>query len=84
MKVPARWGALPLIAAPLGAWALGLGEIEIQSALNQPFLAQIALETATVEELQGLSVTLASQETFERYGLDRPRVPVGIRVPRWS
>ncbi|WP_428099949.1 FimV/HubP family polar landmark protein [Candidatus Rariloculus sp.] len=72
MKVPARWGALPLIAAPLGAWALGLGEIEIQSALNQPFLAQIALETATVEELQGLSVTLASQETFERYGLDRP------------
>ena len=72
MRVPARWVALPLLAAPLGAWALGLGEIRIQSALNQPFEAQILLEDATPEELEGLSVALASQETFERYGLDRP------------
>ena len=32
MRVLARWGALPLLAAPLGTWALGLGEIELQSA----------------------------------------------------
>lgn len=72
MRVPARWVALPLFAAPLGAWALGLGEIQIQSALNQPFDAEILLEEATPEELAGLTVALASQETFERYGLDRP------------
>ena len=72
MRVPARWLALPLLAAPFGAWALDLGDIRIQSALNQPFEAEILLEAAAPEELQGLSVALASQETFERYGLDRP------------
>jgi pilus assembly protein FimV len=71
MRALARWGVAPLLAAPLGAWALGFGDIELQSALNQPFRAQIAL-VATPEELQGLHISLASPETFERYGLDRP------------
>ena len=56
MRVLARWGALPLLAAPLGTWALGLGEIELQSALNQPFQAEISV-SATPEEAQGLSVS---------------------------
>ena len=43
MRALARWGITPLLAAPLGAWAFGLGDIELQSALNQPFQAQIAL-----------------------------------------
>ncbi|HSN72883.1 MAG TPA: FimV/HubP family polar landmark protein [Steroidobacteraceae bacterium] len=34
--------------------------------------AQIELLSATPEELENLQVGLASQETFERYGLDRP------------
>jgi pilus assembly protein FimV len=71
MRAWARWGVTPLLAAPLGAWALGFGDIELQSALNQPFKAQIAL-IATPEELQGLHISLASPETFARYGLDRP------------
>ena len=71
MRALARWGVTPLLAAPLGAWALGFGDIELQSALNQPFRAQIAL-VASPEELQGLHISLASPETFERYGLDRP------------
>jgi pilus assembly protein FimV len=62
---------MPLLAAPLGAWALGFGDIELQSALNQPFQAQIVL-VATPDELQGLKVALASPEVFERYGVDRP------------
>ena len=72
MRVPVPWVALPLVAAPLAAGALGLGEIRIRSALNQPFDAVIVLEEATPEELENLSVALANQETFERYGLDRP------------
>lgn len=72
MRVPARWVALPLLAAPIGAWALGLGDIQIRSALNQPFEAHILLEEVAPGELEALSVALANQETFERYGLDRP------------
>ena len=72
MRIPARWVVLPLLAAPLGAGALELGEIDIRSALNQPFLARIGLQVEALDEREGLSVELASQETFERYGLDRP------------
>jgi pilus assembly protein FimV len=71
MRALARWGITPLLAAPLGAWALGLGDIELQSALNQPFQAQIVLVSATPEEVQGLQIALATRETFERYGLER-------------
>ena len=71
MRALARWGVTPLLAAPLGAWALGFGDIELQSALNQPFQAQIAL-VATPDELQGLKIALASPEVFDRRGIDRP------------
>jgi len=72
MRALARWGITPLLAAPVGAWALGLGNIELKSALNQPFQAQIEVVSATPDELQGLKVGLAPPEMFERYGLDRP------------
>ncbi len=71
MRARARWGITPLLAAPAGAWALGLGDIELQSALNQPFRAEIVL-SATTDEMQGLRVALAAPDTFDRYGLDRP------------
>jgi pilus assembly protein FimV len=71
MRARARWGITPLLAAPAGAWALGLGQIELQSALNQPFRAQIEL-SATTEELEGLRVALAAPDMFDRRGLDRP------------
>jgi len=54
------------------AWALGLGEIRLNSALNAPLRAEIELLSAAPEELDNLAVAMASQETFERYGLDRP------------
>ncbi|MBT8082081.1 MAG: LysM peptidoglycan-binding domain-containing protein [Gammaproteobacteria bacterium] len=54
------------------AWAIGLGDINLDSALNEPLRAEIELLSATPEELGSLSVTLASAETFARYGLDRP------------
>ena len=65
MRPRARWGIAPLLAAPAGAWALGLGPMEMQSALNQPFRAEIEL-SATAEELEGLRVFLADADTFER------------------
>jgi pilus assembly protein FimV len=54
------------------AWALGLGEIQLDSSLNAPLRAQIELLSASPEEVENLTISLASQETFERYGLHRP------------
>ena len=71
MRPRARWSIAPLLAAPTGAWALGLGQIELQSALNQPFRAEIEL-SATADELQGLRIALAGPAMFEQRGLDRP------------
>ena len=68
----AHWGCFSLLLAPFGAWALGLGDIELRSALNQPLDANIELVSPTPEELSDLRVALATPETFERYGLDRP------------
>ena len=71
--------ALPVLLAsallpPLPSYALGLGDIRLKSALNQTFDAEIDLVSATTDELAGLRVTLADNETFKRYGLDRPAV----------
>ena len=53
-------------------WALGLGEIKLDSALNEPLRAEIELLSATPDELNGLVVALASADTFARYGIDHP------------
>ena len=57
---------------PFAAFALGLGDIELESALNQPFSAQIPLESYEEDDLKSLQVGLASADTFDRYGLDLP------------
>ncbi len=51
--------------------ALGLGKLELDSALNQPFQARITLLSATVDELDSLNVRLADSEAFERAGIPR-------------
>jgi pilus assembly protein FimV len=58
--------------APSALYALGLGEIKLNSALNQPFDAEIELVEATADDLGAIRASLASGETFTRYGLDRP------------
>jgi pilus assembly protein FimV len=63
---------LSALAAPSALYALGLGEIRLNSALNQPFDAEIELVSATSEDLGALRAALASGDTFQRYGLDKP------------
>jgi pilus assembly protein FimV len=60
------------LMSPAVTLALGLGEIRSNSALNQPFEAEIELVAATAEDLAALRASLASADTFSRYGLDRP------------
>src|ERR1700729_697355 len=57
---------------PSLSWALGLGEIHLNSALNEPMKAEIDLIAATPEELTALRADLASRDAFTRYGIDRP------------
>jgi pilus assembly protein FimV len=61
------------LLSPVTLYALGLGEIRLNSALNQPFDAEIELLSPTPEELGSLKVTMANQDVFARYGIDRPQ-----------
>ena len=71
LKMP-RLLLLASIICPSLASALGLGEIHLNSALNEPLRAQIDLLAAAPEELTALRASLASREAFTRYGIDRP------------
>ncbi len=61
-----------ILLAPAAAFGLGLGEIRLSSALNEPFSAEIDLVAAAPDELSALEAHLAAPEVFARYGLDRP------------
>ncbi|MEM9056511.1 MAG: FimV/HubP family polar landmark protein, partial [Pseudomonadota bacterium] len=73
-------GVLAALGLPTAALALGLGEIRLNSALNQPLDAEIALIAPSSQELSVLSAEVAARETFERYGLDRPEFLNTFRV----
>src|SRR5277367_76478 len=60
------------LLSPSLSWALGLGEIHLNSALNEPMNAEIDLIAAEPEDLAVLRATLATKESFTRYGIDRP------------
>jgi pilus assembly protein FimV len=57
---------------PSLSWGLGLGEIHLKSALNEPMNAEIDLIAAGPEELSALRAALAPKDAFTRYGIDRP------------
>jgi len=75
-KLPARKMLGAMIAGalliPYEGFTLGLGEIEVNSALNQKLKADIELLSATPEDTETIIVKLASRKEFNRAGLDRP------------
>ncbi|MDJ0917553.1 MAG: FimV/HubP family polar landmark protein [Woeseiaceae bacterium] len=73
-----RLGLAFVVLMTSNAWALGLGEIKLSSALNEPFEAEIELLSATPEELAALTVRLANSDAFARYDLDRPAYLQGL------
>ncbi len=52
--------------------ALGLGNLDLNSALNEPFDARIQLLSPTADELDALTIGLADSEAFARAKIDRP------------
>jgi len=67
------------LVAPTVVNALGLGKLELLSALNQPFKARVELLSATADELDSLKVSLADQEAFERAGIQRTFLLTSLR-----
>jgi len=59
------------LALPGAAQALGLGEIHLDSALNEPLAADIDIVGATADDLAGITASIANRETFEHLGVDR-------------
>ena len=60
------------LAVPRAAGALGLGEIHVESALNEPLAAEIDIVGATAEDLSGITAAIATRDTFLRFGVERP------------
>lgn len=59
------------LAAPLCAFALGIGPLAVRSALNQNFEADIPLIANNPGELNGITVQVPRQQEFDRAGIER-------------
>jgi pilus assembly protein FimV len=57
------------ILTPLTSHAFGLGKINVMSALNEPFKAEIDVTALRPEEKDNLQVRMASQSEFDKAGL---------------
>ncbi len=60
------------LSMPGAAHALGLGDIHVDSALNERLSAHIDIVGATALELNELRAAVANRETFLRHGDERP------------
>jgi pilus assembly protein FimV len=74
VRMLARGLALLVMILPCASWPLGLGEIAVHTSLNQPLRAEIQMLSIPPEEVEDVRVTLATQEAFDRVGINRPYV----------
>ncbi len=72
MKDMAKVFAMLLLLLPVNSFSLGLGEINLHSALNQPLDAEIGLLSVGNTTVEEIVVKLASKQAFEKSGLERP------------
>ena len=64
-------GATLAVATPALAWGLGLGDITLKSYLNEPLAAEVELLDVQNLTADDVRVRLATQEAFDRLGVDR-------------
>ena len=74
MKLKHLHLALMSLLLPIPAFSLGMGDIKVDSLLNQPFHAEIPLIDVGGVSLTNIKVNIASIENFERVGLRRTEV----------
>jgi pilus assembly protein FimV len=68
-----------LLLVPGLSQALGLGEIEINSALNQPLNAEIELVSVRSGEMEDLQVRIAPEALYRRLGVERSALLTELR-----
>ena len=61
-----------LFLSPAFVYALGLGDIVANSALNEPLKGRIELLSPSPDELDSLKISLADSTAFNKAGVDRP------------
>ncbi|WP_275096800.1 FimV family protein [Sedimenticola hydrogenitrophicus] len=64
--------SLLLLIPSASAFALGLGGIQVDSALNEPLDARVRLISVEQMAIDDIRVRLAAPNDFKRAGLDRP------------
>lgn len=62
------------LTLPIASYALGLGEMKVQSSLDQPFKAEIELIDVNGHSLATIKVAIADPENFERLGMERTAI----------
>src|SRR5450432_260756 len=72
-----RIGSYPRLLAlalslPEMSHAVGLGNMRVDSKLNEPLSAQIDIIGATPDELKAIRASVANPEIFQRYSAERP------------
>jgi pilus assembly protein FimV len=60
-----------LLLASSGVYAIGIGNIQVNSVLNEPLSASIPVVGASQENLVNMTVRLADAATFEKAGIGR-------------
>jgi len=74
LKKSAVAAALFFITVSSNVHALGLGALDMHSALNQPMNAAIDLTSASGIDLSKIKVSIASQQAHDRTGLSRAQI----------
>jgi pilus assembly protein FimV len=82
---PGRFALRSVAAAALcvlatQSWALGLGRLQVQSALGEALRAEIDVTSLTPEEASTLQVRVASPDIYRAAGLDYQSVLTGTRA----
>jgi pilus assembly protein FimV len=72
VAVAAAFSALTVL--PFSSWALGLGKLNVQSALGEALRAEIDVTSLTGEESASLQVRVATPETYRAAGVDYNQV----------
>ena len=71
--------AVAVAMASTRVYALGLGDIELHSALNEPLNADVRILSAQPGDLSNASVRLAPNDEFARAGIERPALLSDIK-----
>jgi len=72
--------AAALVLAAPAAWSLGLGKLQVQSALGETLRAEIDVTSLTPEEASNLRVRVAPPDAYRAAGVDYNQVLTGTQA----